>query len=170
MINVWYILSAIVGAILGVGGVLSFFIGAMFLIMGLPSSIKEKEDSKFVLGVIGFCFIFSLCSYFINIEIPKAHKIVSLQLNNIKSYEGIADIKEGKSHQDYIYFEERTNNDYTILKLPSSQCKIHYTNNKNIIIIERHTEYTSLFRYLAVFSLDDNTYYDIYLKDDESIK
>lgn len=165
LMNVWYILSGIIGAILAIGGFICFLIGTLLFILGFPTTIKDKDynDLPFLLSIICFCIIFSLSIFFMNIKIPQQQKLVSTEITNIKSYEGIANVKEGKYNYNNMYFEQGTDNNYTILKLDSNECRIHYTNDKNIKIIENHTEYTSFFRYLAIFSLNENKYYDVYL-------
>ena len=164
LINTWYIFSGAIGVILGIGCILSTLFGVMLLIIGIPATIKDGDydEIPLLLGLIASCIVIVLITVFINVNIPKAQKQVITEIPNIISYEGIADVKEGKYNYDNMYFKQGTNNNYVMVKLDPDKCKIHSTNN-SIKIMENNTEYTSPFRFLAIMNLDEKTYYDVYL-------
>ena len=158
-------LLGIIGIILCVGGFICIFIGTFILLMIIPIAIKEKEYDMIPVstGILIFCIVFCFISYTINTNIPKNNKTISVEMKNIVSYEGIANVKDGKYNYDYLYFTQGTDNNYKVLKLSPSDTELHYTDDDNITIMENHTEYLSKYRYLALFSLSENTNYDVYL-------
>ena len=165
LINIWYIFSGAIGVILGIGCILSALLGAMLLIIGIPVTIKDRsyDEIPLLLGMIASCVVIILITICINVNIPKAQKQVITEIPNIISYEGIADVKEGKYNYDNMYFKQGTNSNYAIVKLDPDKCKIHSTSSNSIKIMESNTEYTSPFRFLAIMNLDEKTYYDVYL-------
>jgi hypothetical protein len=165
LISAWYIFSGILGVLLGAGGFLCFFVGSILLIMGIWTSIEDNsvDEIPVILCIVAFCTVFSLTSYFVNINVVKNQKQVSFEVSNIVSYNGNGEERINKGNYDFMYFMQGTNNNYTTLKLDINRCKIHYTTNNNVKIIENNTEYLSPLRYLAIFSLNNNTYYDVYL-------
>jgi len=150
--NIWYILSGIIGTILTVGGIIFFIIGAFISMMGISNILrKDYDEIKVILSIIIFCIIFTSISCLVNVNIPKNHKTASNEIKNIVSYEGMANVKDGKYNYDYLYFTQGVDNNYKVLKLSPENTTLHYTNDENITIMENHTEYLSKYRYLALF-------------------
>jgi len=164
MENTWYIFTGIIGLILGVGSILCFICGVIFL-GGILIALWEKEydEIPFIAGIIVFCTIICSISLVINLNVVKYQKQISNEITNIVSYEGIANVKEGKFNYGSLYFTQGENNNYSVLKLSPNDCKLHYTDDTNIKIIKNHTEYLSKFRYLSLFCLDEKVNYDVYL-------
>jgi len=166
LLNIWYTLSSFLGVILTIGGILFAVAGAMFL-WGICIALWERsfDEIPFILGVILVCAIVSSIVYFVNVNVVRDQIVISDEIPNIISYEGIANVHEGKFNYDYLYFTQGINNNYSVLKLNPDECKLHYVNDSDIKIVKNHTEYLSKLRFLGVLSMDDKTNYDVYLPD-----
>lgn len=164
LINIWYIFSGIIGIILGILAFLCLFGLMMLLTLGLYDELKEKNgEMKFILSSILFCTIVVATFVVVNTTIPTNNKIVSENIPVLK-YEGINNVKEGKFNTDYLYFSQEGNKENPILTLRRDECHLHYTEDTDKIrVVANHTEYLSPFRFFAIFSLEGNPYYDIYL-------
>ena len=165
LMSVWYAFSGIVGLILTIVAFLLVLFTPMVILIGVPDAIKDRDWGMFI-GIIIFTIIsIGVCggTYALNYNVSKEHHLVSEEVSNIQGYDGVGNESSGKSHHDYFYFKQGTNNSYYEYKVLQSQAVRHDSQNGKVKVIINHTEYTSPFRYLGIFSLNPNEYYDIYI-------
>lgn len=160
--------------IISVIGIISIGIGICWgvpklikmIFLKLLKSPKYEKIDKDDIAPVTFSLVLLLgiicLTILINIEIPKAQEQVQYEIQNIVSYEGIANVKEGKYNRDYLYFTKGENNNYEILKIDPDKCIIHYIDEEEIRIYRNETVYLSKFKNLAM-NIDSNVYYDVYI-------
>lgn len=166
LLTIWYLFSALIGAILTLASFLLGIFGTALILAMVIETLKEKDWYFFKFIGIFTLITLIICSttYGINYYVSSTGYMVSEEVSNIQSYDGVGSEKiNNKQNGDFYYFEQGADNNYTEYKVEQRKAIKHYTDGK-IKIIKNHTEYSSIFKFLGIVTtLQDNEYYDIYI-------
>lgn len=166
LLTIWYLFSALIGSILTLASFLLGIFGTALILAMIIETIKEKDWSFFKCIGIFTIVILIICSttYGINYYVSSTGYMVSEEVSNIQSYDGVGSEKiNNKQTGDLYYFEQGTDNNYVEYKVEQRKAIKHYTNG-NVKVIKNHTEYRTIFKFIGIITtLQDNECYDIYI-------
>jgi hypothetical protein len=156
VLTAWYVITSIIGIILGIVAIVAGFL--MF-----ASLFAIRDLGVYTLWIWGICGSIIAFVIFINITIPKYYVVKHCEISNIVSYEGIVSEHSGKSVYDYMTFMQGTDNSYHIYKINPNNVTVHYHTSSKTKVIENIKCYTSIFQGFAIGAMDTELTYDVYI-------